>query len=204
MEFQLPNEKRKEPDMSEQFPPVSGQPQTTFASSENRSPFITGQPQTGTTGQPQTESPLATKSFLGDRKKEAYRIADQLFNQNPDWVTFFREVLGVGGVIRRLFPEPKALFEFEQSEEYAEVQQMVAKLREKSDVSAGDKEPTRVITVRLPASLHDSLKAEAHDRQTSMNKLCITKLLQVIDEQIAATQAALQAKAEAGLELQTS
>jgi predicted HicB family RNase H-like nuclease len=196
MEFQLPNEKRKDPDMSEQFPPVSGQPQTTFASSENRSPFITGQPQ--------PESPLATKSFLGDRKKEAYRIADQLFNQNPDWVTFFREVLGVGGVIRRLFPEPKALFEFEQSEEYAEIQQMVAKLREKSDVSAGDKEPTRVITVRLPASLHDSLKAEAHDRQTSMNKLCITKLLQVIDEQIAATQAALKAKAEAGLELQTS
>lgn len=180
--------------MSQQFPSLSGQPQTNFSGSENQHSFAPAQTET-------TEV-VETRGFLGDRKKEAFRIADQLYSQNPDWVTFFREVLGVGGVIRRLFAEPKALFEFEQSEEYAEIQQMVAKLREKSDVSAGDKEPTRVITVRLPASLHDSLKAEAHDRQTSMNKLCITKLLQVIDEQIAATQAALKEQAEANLELQ--
>jgi predicted HicB family RNase H-like nuclease len=38
-----------------------------------------------------------------------------------------------------------------------------------------------VITVRLPKSLHESLRAEAHDRRTSMNKLCISKLLQVVD-----------------------
>lgn len=170
--------------MSEQFPSIAGQPQTSFSASE------TSQGTFPTTQQPQAEASVAPSGFLGDRKKEAFRIADQLFNQNPDWVTFFREVVGVGGVIRRLFPDAQELFEFEQSEEYAEIQQMVATLREKSDVSSSDKEPTRVITVRLPASLHDSLKAEAHDRQTSMNKLCITKLLQVIDEQIAAAKAA--------------
>lgn len=173
--------------MSDQFPSIAGQPQTNFSGTEEN------QGEFPTTQQPQTESSVATKSFLGDPKKEAFRIADQLFSQNPDWVTFFREVLGVGGVIRRLFPNADDLFEFEQSEEYAEIQQMVAQLREKSDVSTSDKEPTRVITVRLPASLHDSLKAEAHDRQTSMNKLCITKLLQVIDEQIAAAKAASEA-----------
>ena len=57
---------------------------------------------------------------------------------------------------------------------------MLAKLREKNRSQAENIEPTRVITVRLPKSLHESLKSEAHDKQTSMNKLCISKLLQVI------------------------
>ena len=44
-----------------------------------------------------------------------------------------------------------------------------------------EEEPTRVITVRLPKSLHEALRVEAHEHQTSMNKLCISKLLQFID-----------------------
>ncbi len=44
-------------------------------------------------------------------------------------------------------------------------------------------EPTRVITVRLPKSLHEALRVEAHEHRTSMNKLCISKLLQIIDGQ---------------------
>jgi predicted HicB family RNase H-like nuclease len=74
--------------------------------------------------------------------------------------------------------------EFEQSSQYAEIQQMVAKLREKTGPADQGKEPTRVITVRLPQSLHESLKVEAHDRRTSMNQLCISKLLQVIDSEL--------------------
>lgn len=46
-----------------------------------------------------------------------------------------------------------------------------------------DNEPTRVVTIRLPKSLHESLKAEAYDHHTSINKLCIAKLLQVVDAQ---------------------
>ena len=46
-----------------------------------------------------------------------------------------------------------------------------------------DAEPTRVITVRLPKSLHEALRVEAHEHRTSMNKLCISKLLQFIDGQ---------------------
>ena len=133
------------------------------------------------------------------KNQEVFRVASELYRQKPDWVTFFREVLGVDGVTRRVFTTPQEITAFEQTVEYREIQQMVAKLRETSDVTSGGKEPTRVITVRLPASLHDSLKAEAHDRQTSMNKLCITKLLQVIDEQIAAAQKKL--KEETGSEL---
>ncbi|MBB74358.1 MAG: hypothetical protein CMJ75_07580 [Planctomycetaceae bacterium] len=122
-------------------------------------------------------SPLAT----GDRQQEAYRVASEMFRQKPDWVMFFREVLGVGGVVGRLFPTAAEKQEFERTEEYARIQQMLAKLREKRQTGR-DEEPTRVITVRMPSSLHESLRAEAHCKQTSMNKLCISKLLQVIDD----------------------
>ncbi|MGE3244133.1 MAG: hypothetical protein AB7I57_23920, partial [Pirellulales bacterium] len=41
-----------------------------------------------------------------------------------------------------------------------------------------------VITVRLPKSMHEYLRTEAHDLRTSMNKLCISKLLQVIEQDL--------------------
>ena len=39
-----------------------------------------------------------------ERRVEAHRVADSLYRQAPDWVIFFREILGIGGVVRRLFP----------------------------------------------------------------------------------------------------
>lgn len=114
-----------------------------------------------------------------EKQQEAARAAHQLFGQDPDWVTFFREIMGVDGIVRRLYPTAAALAEFEQTPEYAEIQQLLAKLRCGSKPAG--KEPTRVITVRLPKSLHETLRAEAHDHRTSINQLCISKLLQVVD-----------------------
>ncbi|MBI85057.1 MAG: hypothetical protein CMJ81_17825 [Planctomycetaceae bacterium] len=125
-------------------------------------------------GIPQTAGPEG-------RCREVHRVAGELFQRSPDWVTFFREVLGVEGAARRIFPSSDEFMQFEQTQEYNEIQQMVAKLRENSRSQAQGTEPTRVITVRLPKSLHESLRTEAHERRTSMNKLCISKLLQVID-----------------------
>ena len=93
-------------------------------------------------------------------------------------------MLGTEGVVRRCFPDHSSLTSFEKTEEYAGIQQMVAKLREQARSQTAAQEPTRVITVRMPKSLHESLRAEAHDRHTSMNKLCISKLLQMIDQQL--------------------
>ena len=45
-------------------------------------------------------------------------------------------------------------------------------------------EPPQVITIRLPRCLHDALRVEAHEHRTSMNKLCISKLLQLIDAEM--------------------
>jgi predicted HicB family RNase H-like nuclease len=125
-----------------------------------------------------------------DRAEEVRRAAAELFARAPDWVTFFREVLGLEGIVRRCYPTPQSLAEFEQTDTYVEVQQMLTKLREREAESRdregepfGPQEQTKVITVRLPKSLHEALRAEAHDHRTSMNKLCISKLLQFIDNQ---------------------
>jgi predicted HicB family RNase H-like nuclease len=126
-------------------------------------------------------TPVGTPVAHEERKQTAQRVANEMFGHQPDWITFFREVLGVDGLIRRLFTTPEELAAFEKTQEYSDIQQMLAKLRERTGSGADGKEPTRVITVRLPKSLHESLKTEAYDRKTSMNQLCISKLLQVID-----------------------
>jgi predicted HicB family RNase H-like nuclease len=120
-------------------------------------------------------------AFITERAVEVHRVARALFHQEPDWVTFFREMLGVNGVVRAMFPTQELMGQFELTEEYTEIQQMMAHLRTRANVVRPD-EPTRVITIRLPVSLHESLTDEAHLHRTSVNKLCISKLLQMVDE----------------------
>ncbi|MGM0490143.1 MAG: toxin-antitoxin system HicB family antitoxin, partial [Planctomycetota bacterium] len=124
-------------------------------------------------------------------------VALALYEQTPHWVTFFREILGIGGIVRRLFPDDTALLEFEKTEEHAEIQSMLARLRQQSD-RGETREPIRVITVRLPQSLHEALQAQANLHQTSMNKLCISKLLQVIDDQFRGQPAKPPEKSRSG------
>ena len=144
---------------------------------------IATQPQTLTIAPQTLKSPITGPTPVQPitKRQEVCRVASEMFLQNPDWVTFFREILGVEGVARRVFSNPGEMDAFEQTDEHTEIQGMVAKLRERSRNQSESNEPTRVITVRLPKSLHESLKAESHQRRTSMNQLCISKLLQIID-----------------------
>ena len=119
-----------------------------------------------------------------EKAQQARRAAEEKFRGEPDWVRFYREVLGVGGVVAELFPSVEQRGLFEKSAEYVEIQQMLAKLRERNRIQKHCDEPTRVITVRLPQSLHEALRHETHNHKTSMNKLCISKLLQVIEGEL--------------------
>ncbi|MEX2120514.1 MAG: toxin-antitoxin system HicB family antitoxin [Pirellulales bacterium] len=121
---------------------------------------------------------------MSSKEQQIHRVATGLFHQNVDWVTFYREIFGVGGLVRRTFTDAAALATFEQTSQYSEIQQMLARLRAKSAPLPEPTEPTRVITIRLPKSLHDSLKCEASNHRTSMNKLCISKLLQMVDGEL--------------------
>lgn len=126
-----------------------------------------------------SESPVSES-----KAQQVTSFAQQKYRAEPDWVTFYREVLGVGGIVDKLFPSFEDRCQFEQTPEFAEIQQMVARLRERKLSLAEAAEETRVITVRLPQSLHEALRHEAHKFKTSMNKLCISKLLQMIDDEL--------------------
>ena len=115
-----------------------------------------------------------------------YRAAYELFSSSPtpDWVAFFRKILGINGIVRRTYRTPEALAEFERSETHAEILEMLTRLREQTLAPDDPQEPTRVITVRMPRSLHEALRTEADEHHTSMNKLCISKLLQFIADDL--------------------
>lgn len=119
-----------------------------------------------------------------ERQEEVQRTAEALYCRRPDWVTFYREIFGLHGTIRHIFPTRDSLNEFEQTDAYLRIQHMLARLREQKPPTGDPEEPTRVITVRLPKSLHEALRVEAHEYHTSMNKLCISKLVQFIDNQM--------------------
>ena len=114
---------------------------------------------------------------------QVLQAARSLREKNSDWVTFFREILGLNGLVRRTFSTPESLSEFEKSESYAEILQTLTELRKRKLPDPSQQEPTRVITVRLPKSMHEALRIEAHEHHTSMNKLCISKLLQFISQE---------------------
>jgi predicted HicB family RNase H-like nuclease len=116
------------------------------------------------------------------RLEQVQRLAQLAYLKHRDWINFFREVLGNDGIVRKMFATPEEVAAFEKTAEYAAIQQMLTKLREQSDDSS-ENEPTRVITVRLPKSLHEALKSEAHEHRTSMNQLCISKLLKLIEKE---------------------
>lgn len=111
-----------------------------------------------------------------------YAAAYEMFTQplQPNWVTFFRDVLGQTGMVRKAFPTPEKLAEFEKTETYSDILGMLTKLRERQAGSSCC-EPIKVVTVRLPRSVHEVIRLEAHEKNTSMNKLCISKLMQSIN-----------------------
>lgn len=145
--------------------------------------------------------PQTKNAICSEKQEEVYQIAYELFSRDPkpDWVTFFREILGVDGVIRQIYPTPQSLADFERRDTYTEILQMLTRLRERPVVCVvsdrnktegkdrdedDPREPIRVITVRLPDSLYEAIRIEAHEHHTSVNQLCISKLLQFIENEL--------------------
>ena len=143
---------------------------------------------TKTARSPQTDSHAATAVL---------QVAERLYSMDPEWVVFFREVLGVDGIVRRTFSDSEALSRFECSPQYARIREMLDGLRGRQNDRQADRESQRVITVRMPKSLHQTLKTEAKQMQVSINALCISKLMKLLDEQEHRELAGDRAKATA-------
>jgi hypothetical protein len=117
---------------------------------------------------------------LKRRPAEVRRIAIEVFPQTDSWVAFYRAILGADGVARKLFKGTDQIRFWESSPEFLEIQEMVTALRTEDPQKSDGAEPLRMITIRLPVSLHEALKVEASDHATSMNKLCLSKLIMSI------------------------
>ncbi len=150
-------------------------------------------------------SPLRPQSpeRLGNRTRQLMLAARHLVENGTDWATFYNRVLGPRGMIHRLFPEESELAAFQQTEAYRQIHQMLAELRVRADESASRKrkkyrvnETTRMITVRVPSSVHRALRDEADELGTSLNQLCVSKLLQWIDSQIIPRRSVERSEAE--------
>src|SRR5665647_799789 len=86
-----------------------------------------------------------TGMITTERQTEVKRTAEQLFAQGPDWVTFYREVLGLRGIVRHTFSSRETLAAFEQTPAYAEILQLLTQLRQQGPVPLDTEEPTRMI-----------------------------------------------------------
>lgn len=115
------------------------------------------------------------------KRRLAFETAVELFGVAPTWTAFYRETLGGDGVSRALFMEVGEIREYECSDEHSKVLEMLTVLRSRDLPENDPHEPQRMITVRIPKSLHDSICDEANELAVSVNKLCISRLLQKVD-----------------------
>jgi predicted HicB family RNase H-like nuclease len=118
--------------------------------------------------------------------------AGSIYRESTDWVEFFRAVFGADGLIQRSFPEVKSRRSFENSPQYQKMQAMLAELRRQPPSANAPRNAEQVVTLRLPQSVHRTLRLEADERHTSLNKLCISKLLQSIDDSLVPTDIPLK------------
>lgn len=128
------------------------------------------------------------------KEQEVYQAAERLYRKELDWASFYRETMGANGLIRSAFPDVESQAAFQQTYEYSAIQLMLVKLRERADMPP--QEATRVITIRLPQSLHEGLQVEAESLGTSVNKLCISKLVQIINNDLIPSNSAAKAARE--------
>ena len=120
-----------------------------------------------------------------DKGTAVLQAAQALFaaDPKPDWVTFYREIMGVEGAIRKEFPDPADVQEFYGTEEYRSIQAMLGQLRTAALDKLAAREPKQEITPRIPKPLHQALKDEVAQLKAdghpsmSMNTLVIIKCL---------------------------
>lgn len=115
------------------------------------------------------------------RCTELLRIADSLSRQTDRWAAFYRETLARGGIVDQLFAGSELRQRFDASEAAAELQEMIAAMRSGDQSRNDSTEPTRTVTIRVPASLHETLVAEAEAASLSINHICISKLIRPLD-----------------------
>lgn len=119
-----------------------------------------------------------------ERCQQAFDVANDLFGNAPTWVCFYRELLGGNGLVHTIFDSNADLGRFLRTEQYHQIQMMLTALRSRDLPENDPNDPQRMITVRLPKSLHEAMCDEAGRLNISVNRLCISRMLQLLDPQM--------------------
>ncbi len=96
------------------------------------------------------------------------------------WVAFYQDVFGPHGLLLTSLTTEQ-LEAYQRSDDYAELNELLADLRSTDREKPSTYESEQMITIRIPRSLHAVLADESEDTGLSLQKLCITKLLQPSD-----------------------
>lgn len=124
---------------------------------------------------------LVPASDFDARCQQAFDVANDLFGNAPTWVCFYRELMGGRGLIHALFDNNTDFGRFLRTEQYHQIQMMLTALRSRDLPENDPNDPQRMITVRLPKSLHEAMCDEAGRLNISVNRLCISRMLQLLD-----------------------
>lgn len=119
-----------------------------------------------------------------DRCKAVVSMASELFGVAPTWTAFYREILGKTGIVDSHFPESEDRQTYEASDSHSQIFEMLTALRSRDLPENDPTEPQRMITIRLPMTLHNAICDEANDLEVSVNKLCISRMLQQLDDRM--------------------
>jgi hypothetical protein len=108
----------------------------------------------------------------------AVEAAGQLLTHAPSWIAFYRLVFGQHGLLAGVFPDEAQRRAFEQQPQFLQLHAMLTALRSQDLPESDPQEPQRMITLRIPKTLHDQMSLEAQEHGLSVNRLCISRLLQ--------------------------
>ncbi len=126
---------------------------------------------------------LNTRVPEAQKCDEVIRACDELFYAVNNWVDFYRMVFGVKGIVEQMYPSVEEQSQFAHTPAYARLQAQLSGLRERDTGKAEEVEPQRMITIRVPKSIHDRLVSEADSMEVSVNRLCISKLVHMVEPQ---------------------
>lgn len=127
---------------------------------------------------------LTPAATFSERCGQAFDIANDLFANAPTWVCFYRELMGGAGLLHQLFLDNKDFGAFLRTDQHHQIQLMLTALRSRDLPETDPNDPQRMITVRLPKSLHEAMCDEATRLNISVNRLCISRMLQLLDPEM--------------------
>ena len=118
---------------------------------------------------------------MGKEAKTLLEQTRELAQIEQSWQDFANQVLGQDGILLREHPSPEQRAAFKKTDDYKEICEIIARAVE---ITNGKQVNTQVVTLRLPVGLHAALRSEAHERNTSMQKLLFALILQPIDQSL--------------------